>query len=94
MIGDAGLTPGVLHEVDLALKSHELIKVRVLGGDRERREGIEGEICTTLDASPVQHIGKILVLFRERPEPAAGEKKPAPRRGSKGRRRTKRSFQN
>ena len=94
MIGDAGATPGVLHEIDLALKSHELIKVRVLGDDRDRREAMAGEICAALDASPVQHIGKILVLFRERPEQPGEEKKPAPRRGRKGRRRTKRSFQN
>ena len=94
MIGDAGLTPGVLHELDLALKSHELIKVRVLGDDRERRATMAGEMCAALDASPVQHIGKILVLFRERPEAPAGEQKPAPRRGRRGRRRTKRSFQN
>jgi len=94
MIGDAGATPGVLHEIDLALKSHELIKVRVLGDDRERREAMADEICAALDASPVQHIGKILVLFRERPPQPDEGKKAAPRRGRKGRRRTKRSYQN
>ena len=93
MIGDAGLTPGVLHEIDLALKSHELIKVRVLGDDRDRRAGLADEIGTALDASPVQHIGKILVLYRQRPVEAGAEPKPAPRRGRKGRRRTKRSYQ-
>ena len=89
MIGDAGLTPAVLKEIDIALKSHELIKVRVLGDDRERRKGMVGEICTALDAGPVQHIGKILVIFRPRPEEAA----PAPRPRKKEKRRTKRSYQ-
>lgn len=92
MIGEAGLAPAVLKEIDIALKSHELIKVRVLGDDRERRESMAGEICAALDASPVQHIGKILVIFRPRPEPAAAQ--PASRPGKKERRRTKRGYRN
>jgi putative YhbY family RNA-binding protein len=92
MIGEAGLTPAVLHEIDIALKGHELIKIRVLGDDRGAREAMIEKICVALDASPVQHIGKILVVFRPRPEPA--EPKPAPRRGRKPRFRPKRSFQN
>ncbi len=92
MIGKTGLTPAVLKEIDIALKSLELIKIRVLGDDRERREGLAGEICAALDASPVQQIGKMLVVFRPRPE--EDRPKPAPRRGRREKRRTKRSFQN
>ena len=93
MIGEAGLTPPVLHELDVALKSHELIKVRVLGEDRERRERLGGEICATLDAAEIQSIGKMIVLYRPRPEAPAEAKKPAPRRGRKPRFRPKRHFQ-
>jgi len=93
MIGEAGLTPAVLKEIDIALKSHELIKIRVLGDDRERRSRLDGEICAALGASPVQKIGKILVLYRQRPE-QPDEPKPAPRRGRKPKFRAKRSFQN
>jgi RNA-binding protein len=92
MIGEAGLTPAVLKEVDIALKSHELIKVRVLGDDRDLRASLIGEICAALDAAPVQQIGKILVVFRPRPEPA--EPKPAPRPRRKPKFRPKRFFQN
>ena len=92
MIGNAGLTPAVLKEIDIALKSLELIKIRVLGDDRERREGMAGEICAALNASPVQQIGKILVIFRPRPE-QPDEAKSAPRRGRKPKFRPKRSFQ-
>jgi putative YhbY family RNA-binding protein len=91
MIGEAGLTPSVLHEIDIALKSHELIKIRVLGDDRERRRLMPAEICDALDASPVQHIGKILVIHRPRPE--QDEPQPAPRGRKKPRFRGKRSFQ-
>src|SRR5437867_4660560 len=64
-IGGAGLSPAVLAEIDRGLKSHELIKVRVPGADRAEREAILEAICRRTGAQPVQHIGKILVLFRE-----------------------------
>jgi putative YhbY family RNA-binding protein len=92
MVGEAGLTPAVISEIDRALKSLELIKIRVLGDNRNARAAMIEQICTALDASPVQHIGKILVVFRPRPEPAAPQ--PAPRRGRKPRYRPKRAFQN
>jgi putative YhbY family RNA-binding protein len=92
MVGEAGLTPAVLHEIELALKSHELIKIRVLGDNRERRRLMPAEICEALDASPVQQIGKILVIYRPRPEQV--EPQPAQRRRKRPRFRAKRSFQN
>jgi len=69
LIGAAGLTSAVLAEIDRGLRSHELIKVRVPGADRTEREVILAEICGRTGAQPVQHIGKVLVLFRENPEP-------------------------
>lgn len=96
IIGDAGLTPAVLREIDIHLKSHELIKIRVAGDGRDARMAMIDNICTALDASPVQHIGKILVIYRPRPaEGAKQEAKPAARRprARKATRRTKRSYQ-
>lgn len=97
IIGDAGLTPAVLAEIDVHLKSHELIKIRVSGGDRDARIAMISTISESLGASPVQHIGKILVMFRPKP-PEAAEKagKKLPQHKPKARnkqRRTKRSFQ-
>jgi RNA-binding protein len=86
MIGAEGLTPAVLAEVDRALGAHELIKIRVMGGDGDLRERFLGEICAATGASPVQHIGKILVVYRERPPeapPAAPARKASPRRQSR-----------
>ncbi|MEI7531995.1 MAG: YhbY family RNA-binding protein [Betaproteobacteria bacterium] len=65
MIGGDGLTPGVLKEADLALNTHHLIKIRVFGDDREARIAIYEELCEKLNAAPVQHIGKLLVLYRQ-----------------------------
>lgn len=64
MIGADGLTEGVMKEIDLGLDAHGLIKVRVFGDEREARAAMYEEICTTLKAAPVQHIGKLLVLYR------------------------------
>ena len=76
LIGDNGLTDAVLREIDVHLKSHELIKIRVQG-EREDREAMLSLICEQLSAQPVQHIGKTLVVYREKPpEPV----KPPPRR--------------
>lgn len=67
LIGDKGLTEAVLREIEVNLKSHELIKIRVPSADREEREAMLGTICDRTDAQPVQHIGKVLVIYREKP---------------------------
>jgi RNA-binding protein len=93
MIGDGGLTTAVLNEINKNLSSHELIKIRVLSGEYAARKQFLDEICTSLGAAPVQHIGKVLVVYRPLPD----DIKPAPRKTVSRRklpRRTKRSFQN
>ena len=70
-IGQHGLTDSVLHEIDVALTAHELIKVRVFNDDRRQRESMLGRIAHALDCAPVQQIGKLLVLWRARPDPKA-----------------------
>ena len=67
MIGNDGLTPAVIRETDAALKAHGLIKVRVLGDDRAARDTIYQTLCDELGAAPIQHIGKLLVLWRPKP---------------------------
>ena len=68
IIGDAGLTSAVLKEIDASLDAHGLIKVRVFGDDREARIEIYETICEKLAAAPIQHIGKLLVLYRPKKE--------------------------
>lgn len=64
MIGNNGLTDAVIREVAVSLDAHELIKIRVLGDDRELREQYLQKICSDLGAAPVQHIGKLLLIYR------------------------------
>ena len=65
MIGQHGLTDSVIKETDAALTAHELIKVRVLGDDRAERIEMCNALCEAVDAQQVQHIGKLLVLWRK-----------------------------
>lgn len=67
LIGDNGLTEAVLKEIDLALNSHGLIKVRADGKKREDREAMLATVCETLSCAPVHHLGKILILYRPMP---------------------------
>jgi RNA-binding protein len=83
MIGNAGLTESVLKEIAQTLMSHELIKIRVMSDDRPLRETMLETICTQLDAAPVQHIGKILVVYKPNPEKHKIEIKKMPRHKGK-----------
>ena len=64
MIGNEGLTSAVLKAIDEQLLAHELIKIRVFSDDRAARSELHGAICAELGAAPVQHIGKLLVVWR------------------------------
>ena len=72
-VGNAGLTDKVAAEVERALAAHELIKVRIGGADRDTREELCDAICARADAAEVQRVGKVLVLWRPRPDQAAQE---------------------
>jgi putative YhbY family RNA-binding protein len=82
LIGNAGLTESVLKEIENTLKLHELIKIRVMA-ERPEREAMLTEICTKLHAAPVQHIGKILVVFQPNPESNKIEIRQMPRHKGK-----------
>src|SRR5664279_4500536 len=81
-IGQHGLTAPVLHEIDLALLKHELIKVRVFSDERDQREAMLAQVCTDMDCAAVQHLGKVLVVWRPNPELKKPEARP-PRAATK-----------
>jgi RNA-binding protein len=88
-IGQHGLTPSVLREIDVNLRAHELIKVRAFSDIRGERDAMLGQICAKLEAAPVQHIGKLLILWRPAPkEPVAKEKPVLRATSAAGRRAT------
>jgi len=67
IIGQSGLTDAVLAEVELALNSHELIKVKIRA-ERDERKLISEKICGTTGAELIQSIGQIVVIYRYNPK--------------------------
>jgi putative YhbY family RNA-binding protein len=77
-ISQHGLSEAVLAEIDRSLKAHELIKIRIYGEERAKRGTMLVEICNKLEASPVQHIGNLLVIYRANPEEKKSPPEPRP----------------
>ncbi|MBL0731099.1 YhbY family RNA-binding protein [Piscinibacter sp. HJYY11] len=73
-IGGEGLTKAVIKETDAALKAHGLIKVRVFSDERDTREAMLSTLCDELNAAPIQHIGKLLILWRPIPPKEKAER--------------------
>ncbi|HXH73052.1 MAG TPA: ribosome assembly RNA-binding protein YhbY [Mariprofundaceae bacterium] len=67
-VGQKGISDNLLKETDLALQSHELIKVHIAQEDRAERQATAAEIAAACHAEIVAHIGKVSILFRERRE--------------------------
>jgi putative YhbY family RNA-binding protein len=74
LVGGDGLTANVIKEIDSALNAHGLIKVRVFSDDRVAREAMLQQLTTDLSAAPIQHIGKLLLLWRPMPDKAEKER--------------------
>jgi RNA-binding protein len=72
-IGGNGLTATVKAEIDAALNAHGLVKVRVFSDDRAERDALLARLADELSAAPIQHIGKVLVLWRPIPPPKEKE---------------------
>ena len=67
-LGQAGASDAVVAEVDRALTVHGLIKVRLGGADRESRDELADSLCDRTGAAAVQQVGRVLVLWRPRPD--------------------------
>ncbi len=65
LLGEKGLTDNVVQEADLALLAHELIKVKINGADRDQRNQIAKELTERCNASIIQTIGRMVVLYRK-----------------------------
>jgi RNA-binding protein len=68
MVGDSGLTDGVVRETERALHDHELIKIKVRAADRDTRDSLIGDLATRTRSELVNRIGHVAVLYRKRPD--------------------------
>jgi RNA-binding protein len=66
-LGNAGLTEGVVKELERALEDHELVKVRARAPDREQRDAWIAELARRTQAKVVQRIGNVAVIYRADP---------------------------
>jgi RNA-binding protein len=66
--GNAGLTDAVVREIELALLHHELVKVRVVAGDRDERDAQIARAVELTRCELVQRIGHVAILYRPNPE--------------------------
>ncbi|WP_267220847.1 ribosome assembly RNA-binding protein YhbY [Dyella silvae] len=64
LLGAKGATEAVLKELDLALSHHELVKVKLSGGDKDERQQQIDYLAEGTRSESVQQIGHIVVLFR------------------------------
>ncbi|QOJ24328.1 MAG: ribosome assembly RNA-binding protein YhbY [Gammaproteobacteria bacterium] len=95
MIGKSGLSDTVIGELDRGLTSHELIKIKAQIDDRVARNALFEEICDKLSAAPVQHIGKVFVIYRPKSEETNRKIERSSHKKKKQEPfRTKRSYQN
>lgn len=68
IIGGKGLTDGVINETDIVLETHELVKIKVNAGDKAERMEIVDKLTEATESSFIQLIGKIAILYRQRPK--------------------------
>lgn len=73
IIGKGGLTEAVISEIDRALTSHELIKIKAMEDDRTKRSILLEKICQSLSCTSISNIGKILVVYRRKPKVQDGD---------------------
>jgi len=78
MVGQSGLTESVLKEIEIALDTHELIKIKVRA-EKDERNVIRDQIITDTKAELIQSIGQVVVIYRKKPQPKV-EKITGPRR--------------
>lgn len=69
-VGQSGLSDALVAEVDRALLAHELIKVKLGGADKEIRASLTQQLCARTGAADVQQLGRVVVLWRPRPQDA------------------------
>ncbi len=64
MVGAKGITDSLLEELEIALNTHELIKVKVSAEEREDRDKMIEQLCKASNSVKVQRVGHIVTLFR------------------------------
>ncbi len=68
LVGQGGISPNLIAELDRALNDHELVKVRARVGDRDTRDAILTELAASTRSEIVQRIGHVALYYRRNPD--------------------------
>jgi RNA-binding protein len=68
LVGQSGLGPNLVAELDRALRDHELVKVRARVGDRDERDVVLAELERATNSELVQRIGHVALYYRRNPD--------------------------
>jgi RNA-binding protein len=68
LVGQGGVSPNVIAELDRALRDHELVKVRARVGDRDERDSLLAGLAAATGSELVQRIGHVALYYRRNPD--------------------------
>jgi len=68
LVGQRGLTAGVVDELKLALAHHELVKLRARAGSREERDGMLAELARLTRSELAFRIGNVALFYKKNGE--------------------------
>jgi len=64
-VGNKGITENLIAEIDHALLAHELIKIKIAGGDKEKLKAMAAKICEKTSAEFINQIGHVITIYRK-----------------------------
>ena len=67
-IGQHGLTPSVIGSLDDALRTRELVKVKLGNKDEVKPKDVANSLALATNSAVVQVIGRTATFFRENPD--------------------------
>ena len=67
-IGQHGLTPALINSLDDALRTRELVKVKLGNKDDAKPKDVANALALATSSDVVQVIGRTATLFRENPD--------------------------
>ncbi len=68
-IAGKGLSENVIAEIERALKDHELIKIKLVVGDKAARMAVAEELCATTKSELIHSIGSVILVLRRNSKP-------------------------
>jgi RNA-binding protein len=67
-VGQQGLTPSVISSLDDALRTRELVKVKLGNKDDVKPRDVANSLALATNSAVVQVIGRTATLFRDNPD--------------------------